>query len=626
MNAQNASFNRKIAYIATIAILLIPLSWLSQPATNQAGASSQKSGGKLAQLRAEHSLAQANLGEIDPASETMKLATLGLQGVAVLWLWEKANEAKKMEDWDTASATINQIIKLQPNFIKVWEFQAHNLSYNMSVAFDDYKYRYHWVKKGIYFLIEGTKYNSREPKMPWWLGFFTGQKIGRSDERVQFREMYRNDDDFHKLLYDENLDIDAARDPYNRVDNWLTARQWYLRCYELIDAGAVFRGKGPLIYYSDAPMSRVNFALSHDVENNPGEGEIPRENWTLASQSWQAFGDRQIRTTWGTYVRLNSLQEAEDRVDTLQAKFDKMLGDVRVKLKKEMIASFPKDIRDVFDKPKDERDEGDEHIFKEWTARIRFSNNEIASAAPKDLQREARNLAEELNRAQVHLRRTDGYRTTINFPFWMQRCEAERSHHGIEARKNMYRAHQHYLATRLVASTKIGEDGKIVYETKKDENGHTVYELDEEGKQKPDKNGEKIAVYKLGEDGKKIAEMEPGAKETYEAAWDHWNKLFKEYDQMECRTVAEEMAPRIVEYRDILMQQDMDLSIDFPLMGILDIRNGQDRLPTSSAIKENHEKEQAAKKEAAAKAEAEEVKKAESGEDANSKPDDATDE
>ena len=95
--------------------------------------------GTLARMRAENGLAPAELGEIDPASATMKFATLGMRPVAVSWLWHKANEYKKFKDWDKLEATVEQIIRLQPNDLEVWDFQAHNLSYNVSVEFDDYR-------------------------------------------------------------------------------------------------------------------------------------------------------------------------------------------------------------------------------------------------------------------------------------------------------------------------------------------------------------------------------------------------------------------------------------------------------------------------------------------------------
>ena len=208
--SERRSFYRKVAYGVAIAVLLFPLALLSSPA------SLNDEGGKLARLRndPQHPLSQASLGEIDPASETMKMATLGLRGAAASVLWHKAHSFKKTEDWDNLGATLNQIAKLQPNYVSVWEYQAHNLSYNVSMEFDDYRQRYRWVKKGIEYLVDGTRYNRNHPKshsrLLWNVGWFCGHKIGIADEHRLYRRLFRDDDDFHDLL-NRYVDLDAPR-------------------------------------------------------------------------------------------------------------------------------------------------------------------------------------------------------------------------------------------------------------------------------------------------------------------------------------------------------------------------------------------------------------------------------
>ena len=110
----------------------------------------------------------------------MRFATLGLKNIAVTLLWDRANHYKKVEDWANLSATLEQMTKLQPNFYSVWDFQAHNLSYNISVEFDDYRDRYAWVMKGIEFLRQGISYNTREPRLLGRMGWFIGQKISQA--------------------------------------------------------------------------------------------------------------------------------------------------------------------------------------------------------------------------------------------------------------------------------------------------------------------------------------------------------------------------------------------------------------------------------------------------------------
>jgi hypothetical protein len=126
------SFIRKVIYIVLIGALLIPLSLISRPATvGKAGDQSAK-GGKLAQLRDTYGLSQTRVSEIDPTSETMKLLSLGLRGLAVNLLWLQAMEDKRVENYAQLESTLNALIKIQPNFVKVWEYQAHNISYNIS--------------------------------------------------------------------------------------------------------------------------------------------------------------------------------------------------------------------------------------------------------------------------------------------------------------------------------------------------------------------------------------------------------------------------------------------------------------------------------------------------------------
>ena len=118
MSPREKSFRRKIIYLVAIVVLLVPLFWLGHPATSD---SEEASGGILAQLRAdpEYRLSQKHLGQIDATSETVKLATLGLRGVAANLLWGKAHLYKKKKDWTNLEATVRQITKLQPNFISV---------------------------------------------------------------------------------------------------------------------------------------------------------------------------------------------------------------------------------------------------------------------------------------------------------------------------------------------------------------------------------------------------------------------------------------------------------------------------------------------------------------------------
>ena len=305
----NSTFVRKVIYLVCMAVLLVPLSFISRPSTRRLTDDDvvrEDPGGWLSQMRKTHQLSQAELGEVDPASASLNLATLGMRGVAANILWSKALYYKKTEDFTNMKASLNQIAKLQPNFVSVWRFQSWDLAYNIAAEFDDYNHRYHWVKKGFDFLLRGLRYNRDEPLLLWNIGWFFGHKIGRSDDRLQFRELYRHDDEFHKTL---PLEIDDTLGPDGYPDNWLTAWIWYSRGQNVVERGIKpLRGKNPLIFHSEPSMALIYHAIG--VENDGYLDEKGQEAWRRAGESWKEYGNRTIRASGGQYeVRLNDLEK-----------------------------------------------------------------------------------------------------------------------------------------------------------------------------------------------------------------------------------------------------------------------------------------------------------------------------
>ena len=327
----SSTFIRKITYVIGIAILLIPLSLISRPATRATTDASSgqlvrgNDGGKLARLRDEHNLSQAKLMEIDPASETMKLASVGLRGVAVNMLWMQAMEHRKRQNWDQLRSTLNALIKIQPNFIKVWEYQAHNLSYNISVEFDDYEYRYHWVKEGIKFLTEGIPYNYRNHRITDNLGFFCGMKIGRSDEKLQFRRLFRQDQDFWdalKLTDGRGVEPDLYDTREYGHDNWKLAYQWYNHSENLVSTyGDQYLSD--MMFFRKRPMQLMNQARG--LQNEFPSNDVIQEIWRDANSEWQDFGRREIRTSTGLPVTFKGLADMELRLKGLQDKLDELV-------------------------------------------------------------------------------------------------------------------------------------------------------------------------------------------------------------------------------------------------------------------------------------------------------------
>lgn len=417
MNVRRKSFVRKVIYLLIVGALLVPLTLLSRPATGEG----QDKPSKLAELREDYQLSPAQLGEIDPTSETIRLATLGMTGVAANILWGRANHYKKVEDWDNLKTTLDQIRNLQPNFISVWRFQAWNLSYNVSAEFDDYRDRYYWVKQGIKYLEEGTKFNEGNPKLLWDVGWFYCQKIGRSDERKQFRRLFRNDEDFHG--------------PEARVrdfDNWLVGKKWYLLAQDYVDRGRSLGGTSPLIFHADPPKAQINYADNLNVDGVFGEKS--QLAWQQAYDEWLDYGSRPIPTTWGFDIHLNGREELQARAEELKQAFEDVAPGLKEKVTQDRLSSLTPEQRAAYERPFEERSSDEYQLAMTANETMDISYSELAElVSGQDKHVEAVRLAEQIQKLVERVDAIARYRDIVNFNYWRTRVEAERTDEALLA-------------------------------------------------------------------------------------------------------------------------------------------------------------------------------------------------
>jgi hypothetical protein len=426
---QRVIFFRKIMYLVAIGVLLGLLYLFGHPSTIDPKSGEVSPGGLLAQAREKSGLSQTELGQIDPTSETIKLATFGLRGVAVWMLWDKANEYKMKEDWTNFSAALNQIIKVQPHFISVWIHQAWNMSYNVSVEFDDYKERYRWVIKGIDYLKQGVEYNKYEPRLVWERAWVVAQKIGRADEHKQYRRLFKADDEFHNANGTPSL---AQR------DNWLVGKKIFLEAINLAnDLNKGIGGKSPLIYLSDPPMSQMNY--SEAIEKEGVFGEKALGAWRSATAEWRQYGSMPIPHTFGMTIYLNDQEKEEETAKKLVAELDAMQPGLREEIFKKKLSQLPDKQRIAYETSPEKRTQEQFQSAYEAEELLRVKHEEVARQIkdPK-LRAKAKELAENAVKHEELANYIKGYRDTVNFNYWRLRADVEQTDEALNARKLIY--------------------------------------------------------------------------------------------------------------------------------------------------------------------------------------------
>ena len=434
---RSSVFGRKIVYMVILLGMLVPLYLLGQPSSGGGDA-----GGRLTEMRVKYNMAESNLGEISPSSETMKLASLGLRGVAATLLWNKAHEYRVMHEWDRLKATLNNIALLQPHYDKVWEHQAHNLAYNVSVEFDDYRQRYEMVREGTEFLTRGVRQNTNAPRLVWYTGWFYGQKLGMSDEKEQFRRLFSDDEESHRVLMDEGIAVDSpeARGPYGKPDNWLVGRLWLNQGYYLVDTGVKIRRQTPINFYETGPKWRIKHAEA--IEREGVLDSRAQDAWRMASEDWREFGKRSIPTLQPFTIKLGQLDELERQKEEKMEQFREITGDAYKEAEAAKIAELAPDLRKVWDKDPEERTEAGKDLMKYLAVQVTPDLQEVVKNADPGVRLRAVTLVEEKrDLAERHLR-TNGYRKQINYPYWDTLAQAEQETRTVEARKLVYDAEQ----------------------------------------------------------------------------------------------------------------------------------------------------------------------------------------
>ncbi len=433
------SFRHKMIYFGCIIVLMIPMFVLSQPATVGVHGESGSKGGLLEQERQKLKISELDLGEVNMTGEAIRLGTFGLDGVATLILWQKADEYKKKKDWTGLSATLKQLIMLVPYFETVWRHQGWNLAYNVSAECDNYKERYDWVIEGIRYLENGTRYIQKSIRLTNDVAWTTAHKIGKSDEKVQFRQLFRLDDDFNKDR------------PLDERDSWLVGKEWYLKAVDLHEKQAVdLQTISPTLFFSYAPNMQAYY--SENLQTDGDFGYKALRAWETFSREWEAFGLRELPTTDGDLLRLDEQEHldglAEKYRQELEALrpgiYDRLVAEKRAKLTPEELA--------VVDKPMEELTADEHELATDARDKIEVTNTEWAQELPADLRLRGMELAKLRDTAQWQAKLTHRYRLIVNYNFWKLRGLLERTDEIMEARKLVYQGDRAYTSGDLVVA------------------------------------------------------------------------------------------------------------------------------------------------------------------------------
>ena len=423
----NNSLRRKTIYIIAIIALLLPLYALGRPKS-----------GAITLLRDRHSLGQSNLGQLDPTSESMKLATLGMRGIASSILWIKADYYKEEKYFDRFSATLNQIALLQPHFISVWQHQAHNMSFNVSPEFEDYRLRYEWVKKGIDYLVRGTKYNQKKPILEYDLGHYVGNKLGKFDEKKQYRELFRKDTDFHNYFTENGLAVETNALGYDqRPDHWRVGKLWFNKAVASYQSGNRI-AKTPHLLYCYSPLWQMYYGEAIQTEGILDDRS--KFAWEQGGREWAEYGRMSIPWSGDGQIKLLETRLEMEKINELKSIFDEKTLGIAKTISSRRLERLDEATKTLLNKSEEEQTPEDREKIFATNQALKPSYQQVVAECPKEVQAALLQIVTELSQREERLRITEIYRSNVNYSYWADRATAEQKNYTVDARRLLFEA------------------------------------------------------------------------------------------------------------------------------------------------------------------------------------------
>jgi hypothetical protein len=278
------------------------------------------------------------------------------------------------------------------------------------------------------------------------MGWFIGQKVGRSDEKKQYRRLFKADDDFHER--------DRPGRTLPERDNFLVSREKYIEAQKLADGGAPLKTTA-LIFHSEPMMSSIHYAKA--LGDDGAFGVAARDGWKLAGDEMRRFSVREIPTTWEVPIRLGMREAERARAERLEGELEQLLPGRFKSLVETKQSELTAEQKAALDVPPMERT--DEQLKTAFYAMqsTRVDWPMVVREAPADVRVRAKELLRQWREASETAEIIDRYRAIVNLDIWQATCESEITEPAIRTREAIWRAEKDFQNAKL-------QPAKMAYE------------------------------------------------------------------------------------------------------------------------------------------------------------------
>lgn len=252
------------------------------------------------QIKSEDNVLTARFTQPASLSRLPKAAKIALANIEEAL----ARDLIARERFDLGDEMYQRATDRFPHVAQVWFRRAHQLAYNTSVEFDGYNSRYAWVRRGVEVLLDGAAQNPDTTDLTWMAARFIGWKLGASDEHVAYRRLFSQDKGLHERIA-KVIDLEKARSPDKKVDNWLVAKLLFESCVDRHVRLGASSSIPPLLFFSRPAVTQAQYA---QTLTELGYWKEAGNAWKQAEQLHKELGERAILMQGSERIGLNQLE------------------------------------------------------------------------------------------------------------------------------------------------------------------------------------------------------------------------------------------------------------------------------------------------------------------------------
>ena len=136
-------------------------------------------------------LREQDRGEVQLTESAFSVLLTGSRGFLTCYLWMKANEYQEKNYLSELELCVQALTKLQAHFIRPWEFQSWNLSYNVAAQCDRVPDKYYFIYRGIESWPRASGGTGTIPICVTSSALTYRWRICESDDRNLFRSLFQ---------------------------------------------------------------------------------------------------------------------------------------------------------------------------------------------------------------------------------------------------------------------------------------------------------------------------------------------------------------------------------------------------------------------------------------------------